>query len=151
MKGGTSKWIGFMLAVATAWATAVPARAASLTLLLGPGNAGNGGSNPLGIPPGATDIAIKYLSANNTETTVSIVPGILYGKRFDEGNFYVSIGGGALISASGLGLGAYSSFGYVANTDAGISFTAEYTQTLGANGKGWTAPGAGRLGAIWKF
>ncbi|MBM4253047.1 MAG: hypothetical protein FJ146_13825 [Deltaproteobacteria bacterium] len=130
---------------------AAPLQAGSIGLLFGPGNAGNGGSNPVGIPPGGTDIAIKYVTSGNSELTVSLVPGILFGKRFSDGNFYTSLGAGVLVSASGLGLGAYSSFGYLSGTGSGIHFNAEYTQSIGANGKGWTAPGAGRIGAVWSF
>ena len=130
---------------------ASPAAASSVAMLLGPASAGNGGSNPIGIPPSLGDIAIKYISSGNYETTVSVVPGLLFGKRFQERNFYVSTGGGLLISASGAGIGLYTSFGFVSGTGAGVHFNAEYTQSLGINGKGWTAPGAGRLGAIWEF
>jgi hypothetical protein len=128
-----------------------PLQAGSLGLLLGPGNAGNGGSNPVGIPPGATDITIKYVTSGNSELTLSLVPGILFGKRFTDGGFYTGLGAGILVSASGVGLGAYSSFGYLSGSGSGIHFNAEYIQSIGANGKGWTAPGAGRIGAVWTF
>ncbi len=141
--------IGAMIAAVTGFSA--PVQASSVALLLGPGIAGNGGSNPIGLPPGLTDIAVKYVTSGGSELTLSVVPGVLFGKRYVDGGFYTSLGAGILVSASGVGLGAYSSFGYVSGSGSGIHFNAEYTQTIGANGKGWTAPGAGRIGAVWSF
>jgi hypothetical protein len=144
-------WRCVLLALAFCLMHSSPAAASSVALLLGPASAGNGGSNPVGIPPSLGDIAIKYLSSGYYETTVSLVPGLLFGKRFQDRHLYVSTGGGLLMSISGAGLGVYTSFGLVSGTGSGVHFNAEYTQSLGINGKGWTAPGAGRIGAIWGF
>ena len=144
-------WRLVMLVLALSFLPSSLAEASSVAMLLGPASAGNGGSNPVGIPPSLGDVAIKYLSSGNYETTVSIVPGLLFGKRFQDRHMYVSTGGGLLISASGAGVGVYTSFGFVSGTGSGVHFNAEYTQSLGINGKGWTAPGAGRIGAIWEF
>jgi len=144
-------WRCVMLAVVLSLAHSSPAVASAVSLLLGPASAGNGGSNPVGIPPSFGDIAIKYVSSGYYETTVSLVPGLLFGKRFQDRQLYVSTGGGLLMSISGAGVGVYTSFGLVSGSGSGVHFNAEYTQSLGINGKGWTAPGAGRIGAIWEF
>ncbi len=127
--------------------SAEPASAFSLSLLLGPGSAGNGGSNPVGIPPGTTDIDITMAWDSGFQIDLSLVPGLLFGKRWTSGNWYVSLGGGILIDANGVGIGPYSTLGYMADW----GFTAEYTQTLGISQLGFVAPGSGRIGYTFKF
>lgn len=123
--------------------------AGTLTLRLGPGSVGNGGANPLGIPPGAADIELNWLSASNWETSLSVIPGLLLGKRQDFGNFYCSLGGGIVIDANGSGLGPYSAFGWESDTAVKISF--EYKQAIGLTGNGIISPYALRMGFGYGF
>jgi hypothetical protein len=104
------------------------------------------------LPPGVADVAVKYASSNGFEANISVVPGLLFGYRFLDNGVYLSTGGGYVIGANGNGLGAYTAFGYISGSGAGLHFNAEYTQALGVVSKvGWIAPGAARIGCLWEF
>ena len=126
---------------------ASPALAGSLTLRLGPPGAGNGGPNPLSIPPSLADVDITWVTARKMEFSLSVIPGLLIGQRWttSEG-LYVSGGGGLIISANGTGLGIYSAFGW--EWKAGdVLINAELKQALGIAGAGLITPYALRVGA----
>lgn len=125
--------------------TAQTATAGLWTLRVGPPAVGGGGSNPVGLPPSAPDLELNYMTENNWETSLSVVPGVLYGKRFDIGNFYVGLGGGLIISGNGSGFGPYSSFGW--ESGGRFRFSVEYKQALGITSSGLVSPYALRLGA----
>ena len=148
---GTRLLRSLLVILSLSFATSAWAASSSISLLLGPGMLGNGGSNPIGLPPGATDLEVTYVTSADHEINVSLVPGLLGGHRFRDQNIFVSLGGGLLFSATGLGLGVYSAFGLISGSGNGLHFTAEYTQTFGITANGWTAPGALRLGALWAF
>jgi hypothetical protein len=116
---------------------------------LGPPSVGTGGSNPLGIPPGASDIELSHISSSNWETSISVVPGLLLGKRQDFGNWYVTMGGGLVINANGVGLGPYSAFGW--ESDGSFRYGIEYKQALGLTGDGLISPYAIRAGLGYVF
>lgn len=116
---------------------------------LGPPSAGTGGSNPLGIPPGAADIELSHISSSNWETSISVVPGLLLGKRQDFGNWYVTMGGGLVINANGVGLGPYSAFGW--ESDGSFRYGIEYKQALGLTSDGLISPYAIRAGLGYVF
>jgi hypothetical protein len=123
--------------------------AGMLVARFGPPSPGNGGSNPLSIPPTAVDMELAWITTSNWETSISAVPGLLVGKRFDIGNFYVGLGGGIIISSNGVGLGPYSSFGW--ETEGTIRLGLEYKQALGLTSSGLVSPSALRLGIGYLF
>lgn len=133
-----------LLFASSVFSHSLPAEAGLLTFRFGPPSLGTGGSNPLGIPPGPQDIEVAWLSNSNWETSFSIVPGILIGKRQDIGNFYVSGGGGIIINANGSGLGPYTAFGWESAGTYRFSF--EYKQALGFTSAGMISPYALRAG-----
>jgi hypothetical protein len=128
---------------------ATPVQAGMLTARFGPPSPGTGGANPLGIPPSVPDMEISYLSSSNWETSISIVPGILYGKRQDFNNFYVTLGGGLFIDANGVGIGPYSAFGW--ESEGTFRYGIEYKQALGITGSGLISPYAIRFGLGYAF
>jgi hypothetical protein len=92
---------------------------------------------------------ISYLSSSNWETSISIVPGILYGKRQDFNNFYLTLGGGLIIDANGVGIGPYSAFGW--ESEGTFRYGIEYKQALGITGSGLISPYAIRFGLGYEF
>jgi hypothetical protein len=119
-----------------------------VNLRLGPPGVGTGGTNPLGIPPGPTDIELGYVSQSKWETSISAVPGLFLGKRLDFSGPYMSLGGGIAISANGVGPGPYAAFGY----DFGKSkfrFNVEYKQAIGFTSSNIINPYALRIGVAW--
>jgi hypothetical protein len=125
------------------------AKAGMLVLRAGPPSVGAGGSNPVGIPPSAVDLEFAWVTSSSWETSLSAVPGLLVGKRFDIDNFYVGLGGGILISGNGVGLGPYSSFGW--ESEGTVRFSIEYKQGLGLSGSGLVSPSALRAGIGYVF
>jgi hypothetical protein len=80
--------------------------------LIGPPSVGQGGSNPLSIPPfSPVDWQVTYINEDDREWSFSIVPGILYGQRWTHENLYMSLGGGLIVSTGGLGVGGYHALG----------------------------------------
>lgn len=126
-----------------------PAFAGLWMLRFGPPSLGTGGSNPLGIPPSVIDVEVSHTSASNWETSFSIVPGLLFGKRQDFGNYYVSMGGGLVINANGSGLGPYTAFGW--ESEGTFRYGIEYKQALGVTGSGLISPYAIRAGLGYVF
>lgn len=128
--------------------------AGSLSVRVGPQQIGNGGSYPLWIPPvGIDQYAFTWVTNSNFETTLSLYPGLLLGRRFQAKGFFVSMGGG-LIIASGGGPGIYSTFGYeTGEGSAGFHFTTDYTQALGyePKTKKYQAPSSMRFGFLWRY
>ena len=127
----------------------VEATAGMLMLRFGPPSVGSGGSNPLGIPPSAVDVEFAWVTTSNWETSLSAVPGLLVGKRFDIDNFYVGLGGGILISSNGVGVGPYSSFGW--ESEGTVRYSIEYKQGLGFSSSGLISPSALRVGIGYVF
>lgn len=116
---------------------------------LGPTGLGNGGPNPLGIPPNATDIEVGFATDSGFETTIGL-PGLLFGYRgFSKWGGYVSSGGGIVIDANGAGPGAYSAFGV--ETGKSVKFYSEYKQTIGITQVGLISPFAVRIGFGLEF
>lgn len=115
---------------------------------LGPPGVGTGGTNPVGLPPGAPDLELGYVTNSKWETSASIVPGIFLGKRIDFKGPYVSLGGGIAISANGVGPGPYSAFGYDFGSGP-VRFNVEYKQAIGFTSNGLVNPYALRIGIAW--
>ena len=127
----------------------------SLGLRTGPAGRGDGGTNPIGMPPSGAQYDLFYLTESGFEGSFSVVPGILLGRRWLFNNYYVGMGGGLVIGASGAGAGLYSSFGYLSGKGKGWHFTAEYKQTVGyssaKNELGLIFPYACRVGGVYEF
>lgn len=127
----------------------LPCLASQVIARFGPAAAGNGGPNPLGIPPGPTDIELSYVTDSKTEINFSIMPGIFVGKRYEKAGIYASGGPGAVISGNGIGLGGYAAIGYL--SDGEIKFNADFKQALGVAGSGVLTSYALRLGVAYDF
>ncbi len=133
------------LIVVATLATATQVSAGTLTLRLGPPSVGQGGANPLGIPPGSTDMEFAWITESQWETSFSVSPGFLIGKRHKWEGLYVGIGGGLIISSNGVGLGPYSSFGWE-SSGSFLRYGIEYKQALGFASSGLVSPYALRAG-----
>ena len=107
------------------------AYASSLTFHAGPAAAGNGGPNPLDIPPvNPTTWEAVWVRDNHTEWTFGLIPGIFFGYRNAlSGGTYVSMGYGGVISTNGIGPGIYAAFG--ADLCGILCFNFEYKKALG--------------------
>jgi len=145
-----AKWILTILSLLGSVATTSKvAHASGIILKMGPASLGNGGSNPLGIPPGATDLALTYVTDNSFEFNLGL-PGLLIGQRYTQKwGGYIALGGGVAIDANGAGPAVYSSFGMDTGGDT-YKFSMEYQQALGITSKALIAPYAIRIGVgIW--
>jgi hypothetical protein len=126
----------------------------SISFRAGPQQVGNGGSYPMWIPPtGPDQYGLTWVTDSGFESTLSIYPGILFGKRFQDGGLFASVGGGIIIARTG-GLGVYSTIGYETGSGSkGAHFTTDYTQAIGyaANIKKYQAPSSMRFGILWRY
>ena len=62
---------------------------AKISVKVGPPATGNGGTNPMSIPPAnPVEYDITWVTDSNREWTFSIVPGWLYGRRFQLDKAY---------------------------------------------------------------
>lgn len=121
-----------ILAFIVALLSANRAHASAIVVHVGPPSVGNGGSNPLSIPPvSIVEYEFVYVTEKDTEYTLGIFPGSFYGARSTiAGGTYVGFGGGLVLSSNGGGPGIYSSIG----TDLGSGawkFNAELKQAIG--------------------
>jgi hypothetical protein len=106
---------------------------ADITLHLGPSSMGNGGQNPVSIPPlNIADYGLVWLMESQREWVVSIFPGVFYGYRyrFPKTGLYASGGGGVGIDLNGLGPAVYSAVGWN-SCGSRLCFNAEYKQAVG--------------------
>ena len=92
---------------------------------------------------------LAWITDSNWETSLSIVPGLLVGKRHTMGHYYVGLGGGVIMNANGSGLGPYSSFGWQSDGPFILSF--EFKQALGFTSSGMISPYALRTGIGYSF
>lgn len=129
---------------------ALPALAGTFTVHVGPPAIGNGGPNPISIPPvRVVEYELQYCTDAGTEWNLAQTPGILVGSRtVFASSYYVSLGGGMVISANGTGPGVYSSIG--ANFDW---FNLEFKQAVGFDydANQLISPYAIRIGATMKL
>lgn len=122
-----------------------------VTVHVGPPSIGNGGSNPISVPPvDLQEYEVTLVTKSGFESNIAITPGLLFGIRDTfNSDFYVSFGGGLVIDANGTGPGAYSAFGI----DRGqkLRFNFEYKQALGFDFGSSTmlCPYAVRIGASY--
>lgn len=145
----------FIACIMSALMPTSEASASSFSFKTGPFAAGNGGTNPAAVPPvNPADWELTYVTEGDFETSFSVIPGLLVGKRFREDNYYVSLGGGGLIGVNGAGAGVYTAFGYVTGEKRqGWHFNFEYKQTAGysPSTKRFMSPSALRVGIIWDW
>jgi hypothetical protein len=138
--------------LASFWVGANSASGSSLTVHLGPPGLGNGGSNPVSIPPiNPLDYEVTYLTDNDYEWNFAFTPGLTFGKRETlPSEIYASIGAGLILNANGVGPGVYSAVGWNAGGDSQpVRFNLEFKQALAiANGR-IISPYAFRIGAIF--
>lgn len=116
----------------------------------GPSSLGNGGSNPISIPPSLADTELYYISNTGFEASL-LISGILIGARLTQPPWgaYISIGGGLVLDVNGSGPGIYSAFGYDFGFET-IKFNIEYKQALGITTHNIIAPYSLKLGVgIW--
>ncbi|MGE0172391.1 MAG: hypothetical protein AB7T49_06390 [Oligoflexales bacterium] len=119
-------------------------KASEFALRFGPPAPGNGGPNPTTLGP--LDWQISYVTDKNTDFNLSLT-GLLLGKRHDlPGKTYVTVGGGFVIAAFGVGPGVYSAFG--ADLLCGwVCFSTEFVQGLSYSAGTVLSPYALRIGA----
>lgn len=146
------KWLKLIL-ISSACLMTREAYAGRLGALLGPPSLGQGGSNPVSIPPlNPLDWQLTYLTDDDREFMVSVVPGLFYGQRWRKDQFSIGFAGGLLISTSGVGVGVSQSLHW--ETRAfwnGWRFEAEYRQVIGVTEIGVEFPYAIRLGLNYEI
>lgn len=131
---------------------ATPVQAWELGLRLGPAAVGNGGANPISIPPAnPIDYEFYYVSKAGWEIDASISPGIFFGWRsaFQSG-LYAAAGPGLVINANGSGPGVFASLGYLFTCNF-FCVGFEYKQALGLASGGMISPYAVRFGMGFNF
>ncbi len=107
------------------------ASAGEIIVHVGPPSVGQGGTNPVSVPPlNPIEYEFQWISPRGFEANVGITPGLLFGARtpFSSG-LYLGVGGGLVISGNGVGPGVYSSFGW--NCGKKIFFNTEFKQAIG--------------------
>jgi hypothetical protein len=142
---------GLLLFLATFF-HALPLQASTLYFRVGPPSVGNGGSNPMSIPPiNPVEWEFSYLSPSDFESNISLTPGLLFGQRGSlTSGMYVSLGGGLIIDANGAGIGPYASIGW--ESSGTVKFNAEFKQAAGlASRVGLICPYALRIGVGFEF
>ncbi len=122
--------------------------AGSISALIGPPSLGQGGSNPVSIPPAnIIDWQASYRGDQGSEWTLSVIPGLYYGRRWTKERFSLGVGAGVLISTQGVGLGVYQSVSYQTEPFwKRYHFEAEYRQVIGYVSKGVEFPYSFRIG-----
>ena len=129
------------------------ANAGEIIVHVGPPSVGQGGTNPLSVPPiNPIEYEVEWISPRGFEANFGITPGLLFGARtpFSAG-LYVGVGGGLVISANGVGPGAYSSFGW--NLGKKVFFNTEFKQAIGIalNNNKLISPYALRVGMGFRW
>ena len=144
------------LIVALIWSSCIficiDSLASELVVKVGPASPGNGGSNPLALPPvDPLQYEFSYITDDDTEWSFGIVPGLFYGYRVKtEYDLYLSYGFGLAIGANGTGPGIYTAIGKEF-TCGFVCFFAEYKQALGLAGATIISPYAIRLGVSYEI
>ena len=133
----------------------MPQRAygARISAVIGPPTLGQGGSNPLSIPPGnPVDWQVSYINDAGREWMLSIIPGIFYGQRFQIDQVTIGLGGGILVSSNGLGVGVYQSVGWETLPFWKVyRAEVEYRQVIGLAAEGTEFPYTLRIGVSYEF
>lgn len=125
----------------------------SIELLLGPPSLGQGGSNPVAIPPAnPIDWQVTYVNPQKRELVFSIIPGFFYGQRWYLENVYAAFDAGILLTTSGIGAGVAQALGYHSGEIwGGARFQVEYRQIVGYARYGLQFPYTLRMGLSHEF
>lgn len=120
-------------------------------IVIGPPSVGQGGSNPVSIPPlSPVDWQVSYVTDEEREWVFSVVPGLLYGQRWTHENIYMALGGGLLVTTSGLGIGGYHAIGMESEPFMkNFRMVFEYRQALGIASDGPQFPYTVRIGVSY--
>lgn len=140
----------FFVGMVWLWTCFAPSLfATGIVVRMGPASLGNGGPNPVGVPPSGADLDASYITDGMWEFQVGL-PVMGVGKRFQKNKGpYFGCGGAVVIDANAVGPGVYSAFGYDFGWES-LRFSAEYKQALGLSQVGLLSPYALRLGVgIW--
>ncbi|RZA21052.1 MAG: hypothetical protein EOP10_17265 [Proteobacteria bacterium] len=129
------------------------AEAGRVSALIGPPSLGQGGSNPVSVPPfNAIDWQVHYVTDHDTEFMVSVIPGFFLGKRWRKDQLSIGFAGGMLISTNGLGVGLSQSLSWESQPFwTNWRFEAEYRQVIGYTVLGAEFPYAIRLGINYEI
>lgn len=121
-------------------------------LRLGPAAVGNGGSNPVSIPPSnPIDYEFYLVGDSQWVLDLSVSPGLFYGWRTKLGkDLYASMGPGLAINANGAGPGVFGAIGYMFTCES-FCFGIEVKQALGITSGGLISPYAMRLSFGWNM
>ncbi len=130
-----------------------PLEAGSMEFLIGPPSLGQGGSNPLSVPPlNPLDWQISYVNDAQREMVFSLIPGISYGQRFYLKQIYAALGGGVLFTTGGLGVGVHQAIGIQSNDILkNLKIQLEYRQVIGIANYGPQFPYSLRIGLSYAF
>ncbi len=111
---------------------------------------GNGGSNPVGLPPAATDYELGFWTESGFEMSLGI-PCLCIGGRMESSwGGYLSLGGALVVNASGAGPGGYYAFG-MQRMQGTIRWGIEYKAAVGVGGGGLLLPYSLRASlALWR-
>jgi hypothetical protein len=130
---------------AEAWAGGVAVR-------FGPPAVGNGGSNPISIPPAVRDMGLSYVTDKGTEFNLAVTGLSIALREKAKWGGYTSLGGGLAFDANGGGIGPYAAFGVELGCGTSIGcFSAEFSHALGFGSRYVASPSALRLGIMKWF
>jgi hypothetical protein len=128
------------------------AKAGGLALRFGPAGLGSGGTNPLSLPPSGADVGLSYVTDKKLEFNGSITGLTLARRDMSKWGGYVSLGGGLIFNANGIGFGPYAAFGYERGCLSWLGcFSIEMSQALGVGSGTLVSPYAVRIGVIRWF
>lgn len=121
--------------------------------LLGPPSLGQGGSNPVSIPPlSPLDWQLTYVTDTDREFMLSVIPGLFYGQRWRKDQFSIGFAGGILISTNGVGVAVSQSLNWESKPFwESFRFEAEYRQVIGYTEIGAEFPYAIRVGLNYEI
>lgn len=144
------------LAACLTWVFCIPSESAfagRLSALLGPPSLGQGGSNPISVPPAnPLDWQLSWLTDKDQEFMLSVIPGFFYSQRWRKDQFAIGFGGGLLISANGPGVGLSQSLHWESTPFwTNWRLEAEYRQVIGVTEIGAEFPYAIRFGTGYQF
>ena len=124
-----------------------------VSVLMGPPSMGQGGSNPLSLPPSALDFHASYVTSEQSEFTLSVVPGAFYGKRWlGEHGLRAGFGAGVLLSLFGIGPALYQSVGWESpRLWDKLRLDAEFRQLVGVTEIGLEFPYVLRMGLSYEI
>lgn len=126
------------------------AQAEGYALRVGPVSVGNGGSNPVGIPPGGSDLELGVWTKSGFEMSLGVPCLCIGGRSETKWGGYLGLGGALVIDSSGIGPGVYYAMG-IQRTKGLILWGLEYKAAVGIGSKGFMLPYSLRASlALWR-